>query len=820
MGWGQSDRASDVSHVDQAGAILGACSTRHATVCWLRRETMKAEATLPSYRNTFISSPATDTVFLIGIPVIALSAALLLLHYNVVTLAAFVAFTAIYTGAHHLPGFLRAYGTREIFQANRGRLILAPILIFSLLLFFEFKGLRGYIVVLWFFNWWHTAMQNYGLLRIYERKALTAVPYSVKLDLISIIVWHFTASELLSDDMRFTLAQHLYNLNVGDAALVSWSLWALRWVGITASIVLLFLYIKNSIAQFRANATVAINKQLFLFLTYGLYFVMFRFFMEDMSTSVESFYHNTQYIFFAWIMQRRLAERNIEAPVSQFNWVGSLFSIKNKKAAVFVYGGLVAAYGYLIGGSIKPRIDTASIIPVANVLVATLAFLHYYTDSFIWKARSREMSSALGLKGVGLDMSPRSYSFSLAELTAWILIPIGLITWLTNPRNPAHAGVRENEALASFASDLLQDKPRWPQAAIASVDVGDYLSSGAEPAKSVEWYERALAVRPDYADAYQALGHFYSLQGEIEKAAEAYEKATALDPSFKGSFNNLGNAYASMGEFEKARVAYQRAIALDAEFVDAYLNLGNLHANHRDFEKARIQFDRVLQLDPKSTEALRALGELAISEGQRDKADDYFRRIVQIEPEKSDGYLLLGESSLSRRNFDDAEKNLRLAISKDPKSRDARFLLANSYASSSRPEEALREMDEIIELEPKMLDAYVAKAQLLMVLGKTSEAATPLQKALRVNPESAAVHGNLGSIYGKLGRTNDALNHLQEAVRLDPNFADAYFELSQIWEKRGDQAIALMYLNQAVRRGDHPAAKQRLQELMAAKRGS
>src|SRR6185503_11812884 len=106
---------------------------------------MKAEAVLPSYQSTFISAPAADAIFLLGIPLIALGGVALLLHYKVVTLAAFVTFTVIYTGAHHLPGFLRAYGTREIFQANRARLVLAPVLIFSLLLLLEFRGLRGYV---------------------------------------------------------------------------------------------------------------------------------------------------------------------------------------------------------------------------------------------------------------------------------------------------------------------------------------------------------------------------------------------------------------------------------------------------------------------------------------------------------------------------------------------------------------------------------------------------------------------------------------------------------------------------------------------------
>src|SRR5215471_2239886 len=284
-----------------------------------------------SYRNTFIASPVSDSVFLLGIPLLTLSGVILLLRFNLISLAIFVGFTAIYTGAHHLPGFLRAYGTREVFEANRARLILAPVLIFSVILFFESRGLRAYIVVLWFFNWWHTAMQNYGLLRIYDRKAMKPVSYTAKLDLIAIIVWHFTASELLSDDMRFEMARHLYDLNVVNSRFVSWSLTGLLWLGITASVVLLVLYVRNSIALFRENATVAVNKQIFLLVTYGVYLYMFRHFTEDISTSVESFYHNTQYLFFVWIMQRRLAERSAPSTThASFNRIGALFSVKNQ----------------------------------------------------------------------------------------------------------------------------------------------------------------------------------------------------------------------------------------------------------------------------------------------------------------------------------------------------------------------------------------------------------------------------------------------------------------------------------------------------------
>ncbi len=768
-----------------------------------------------SYRSTFIDSPLSDSVFLLGIPLIALGGAMTLLHFNIVTLAAFVGFTAIYTGAHHLPGLLRAYGTREILEANRTRLILAPVLIFSLILFLEFKGLRAYIVVLWFFNWWHTARQNYGLLRIYERKAMPAVSGSVKLDMISIVVWHFTASELLSDDMRFELAQHLFNLNIHNAALVSSGLWVLRGVGIGASTVLLVLYVRNSVAQFRANKTVAINKQIFLLVTYGFYFLMFSMVMEDMATSVESFYHNTQYVFFAWIMQRRLGEKS-----AQFNGLGALFSMKNRGGAVLAYVGVVAGWGILVGGSIKPRIEVQQVVPMFNAFYATAAFLHYYTDSFIWKARSRELSSVLSLKGgAGVELSPRSFAFSFAEIAAWILIPIGIVTMATNPQNRSHEGVRQNANLARFSEEALRYRERWPQAAIAAVNVGDFLASGDEPSKSIEWYERGVALRPDYADAWQALGHVYSTEHDPEKAAAAYEEAVALDPTFKGSFNNLGIAYSLLGDFNKARAAYEHAISLDPAYLDACLNLASLFAERGDLDTARTGYQRVLSLDPASAEALAALGKIAAQLGQFDVADKYFSELIRRFPDEPQGYLLLGKIGLSRQDFASAERNLSAAVARNPRLPEARLMLANFYMTQSEPERALKEVEALIDIDPGRAAGYIVKSQVLMNFHRLREAATALEEAARLEPANAEAHGNLGSVYAKLNRGEDAKQHLQKAVVLDPNYSDAYYELALLWEKKGDRSVAMMYLNQAVAHGNHAAARKRLQELMAETTG-
>jgi len=304
-----------------------------------------------------------------------------------------------------------------------------------------------------------------------------------------------------------------------------------------------------------------------------------------------------------------------------------------------------------MGGSIKPRIHSENIVPMFNTLYATAAFLHYYTDSFIWKARGRDLSSVLKLNGSGLELRPRSYTYAFAELSAWILVPIILTSIATNSKNRAHEGVRDNAGLAEFSATLLHDQSNWQQAAIASVDVADSMVANDRPKEAVQWYRRAVVARPDYADAYQGLGHLYSQEGDSVEAAAAYEKAVSLDPSFKSSFNNLGNAYAMLGDFNRSRAAYERAIALDPHYVDAQLNLASVLASHGEVVPARSIYEQILNFDSKSVEAIRSLAALAAEEGRFDDADRYFKRAVEMAPDDKRVQMELAKYELARGNF-------------------------------------------------------------------------------------------------------------------------------------------------------------------------
>lgn len=73
---------------------------------------------------------------------------------------------------------------------------------------------------------------------------------------------------------------------------------------------------------------------------------------------------------------------------------------------------------------------------------------------------------------------------------------------------------------------------------------------------------RALAIDPDYADAWNSLGNLYRLTGRSDEALAAYERVTDLHPDSVPGWLNLGDLCESTHNVSGARRALERVVAL------------------------------------------------------------------------------------------------------------------------------------------------------------------------------------------------------------------------------------------------------------------
>jgi tetratricopeptide (TPR) repeat protein len=86
-------------------------------------------------------------------------------------------------------------------------------------------------------------------------------------------------------------------------------------------------------------------------------------------------------------------------------------------------------------------------------------------------------------------------------------------------------------------------------------------------------YRRALAGRPDLADAHNNLGRLLHDRGELAAAEGHYRLAICAVRSVALYWFNLGVVLEDRGRAAEAVEAYEHSLALDALMADAHYNL-------------------------------------------------------------------------------------------------------------------------------------------------------------------------------------------------------------------------------------------------------
>jgi tetratricopeptide (TPR) repeat protein len=76
---------------------------------------------------------------------------------------------------------------------------------------------------------------------------------------------------------------------------------------------------------------------------------------------------------------------------------------------------------------------------------------------------------------------------------------------------------------------------------------------------AIESFERAISLRPGYAEAYEYIGHSYNGLHKYKLSTEYYQRAIRLKPDAWMSYNGVGHNYAALHRYPEAIEFYRKA---------------------------------------------------------------------------------------------------------------------------------------------------------------------------------------------------------------------------------------------------------------------
>jgi tetratricopeptide (TPR) repeat protein len=113
---------------------------------------------------------------------------------------------------------------------------------------------------------------------------------------------------------------------------------------------------------------------------------------------------------------------------------------------------------------------------------------------------------------------------------------------------------------------------------------------------AIEEYTEAIAINPDFADAYLNRGVAYFEKGDFDQAIADYSKAIEFNPQFADAYSNRGVAYAVTGQYDQALVDLSKAIELDEDLARAHFVRGTLYSDLGELDKAISDLEKALEL--------------------------------------------------------------------------------------------------------------------------------------------------------------------------------------------------------------------------------
>lgn len=230
---------------------------------------------------------------------------------------------------------------------------------------------------------------------------------------------------------------------------------------------------------------------------------------------------------------------------------------------------------------------------------------------------------------------------SLANgMVTGVVVVFALLTWLRNPVWKDNFTLFTTDVRTSVNSAKLQNATGG-ELLTASLALTNADSARAWRLRAEQHLQRAIAIHPTYKNAYLLLGNCYNYLQQYDQSIQAYQQALRLDPDYVDARQNLAITWRDAGRFAGEQQNNPGLALQYLKQAEPYL--------------------------PTDYETMRLLAIAYAYQNDTGKAIDYFTRAANIRPELADAWFNLGTAYFQQGDAVAGQQYYDKAIAIDPK---------------------------------------------------------------------------------------------------------------------------------------------------------
>ena len=295
--------------------------------------------------------------------------------------------------------------------------------------------------------------------------------------------------------------------------------------------------------------------------------------------------------------------------------------------------------------------------------------------------------------------------------------------------------------------------------------------------KAVESYQKAILLKPGFADFHYNLGNTLKEIGHFKEAVKSYKNVLKILPDNYSALFNLGASFQELEKLDDAAEAYEKSIKSEPNKIEAKINLGFVCHKMDQLDDAIFQYEQVLMIDPENIEALNNLGVIYRELDQIDESINFYKKALLSNPKYSQAYYNLGFAYQDLGDREEAIKHYEKAVEINNHSWSYHNL---SYLKSYKVDDPqIKEMESLLDNKnlPKLdqIHLNLALAQVNENLGNQEDFIKFLNKgnALRKKQlnystsNSERLHLNIKEMFAS---PVDIINNTESSSEISPIF--------------------------------------------------
>ncbi len=312
--------------------------------------------------------------------------------------------------------------------------------------------------------------------------------------------------------------------------------------------------------------------------------------------------------------------------------------------------------------------------------------------------------------------------------------------------------------------------------------------------EAAEELEMMLAVYPEEARIYEALGNRWLSAGRVEEAERIYHLMINRTRENARGYFLLGRLYEQTGRPAVAREHLKRATLLDRRYRSYFNRTLPINQLIEAYFSATRDYRRLRELLPESPENL---SRLVL----------YLHRNQAWLPHRA---AFMADLEAARREFAQGAGTPEEERPQRPWLTAYYLTLAEIHWRDREVNAALAAVQELIALDPANSAAQARLARLLLDAGRPPDEALPhLQQAMRLEPEEPRHVRDYALALAAAGRFPEAEELAGELVQQRPKDPAYHALLARVYEKAGKRQLAIEQLSKAVSLSRQPGHYER-----------